>query len=59
MQGWGAVTSAVHAQGGKTFVQLMHCGRVAHVANLPVGAEVLGSGTIVCPGEIYTDTLGV
>ncbi|MEO8159672.1 MAG: alkene reductase, partial [Betaproteobacteria bacterium] len=38
---WRTVTAAVHAKGGKIFVQLMHCGRVAHVANLPAGAEVL------------------
>ncbi|MBC7380325.1 MAG: alkene reductase [Burkholderiaceae bacterium] len=56
---WKATTTAVHAQGGKIFVQFMHCGRVAHVANLPVGAEVLGPGTAVCPGEMYTDTLGM
>jgi N-ethylmaleimide reductase len=56
---WKATTAAVHAQGGKIFVQFMHCGRVAHVANLPAGAEVLGPGTVVCPGEIYTDTLGM
>lgn len=56
---WKATTAAVHAQGGKIFVQLMHCGRVAHVANLPAGAEVLGPGTVVCPGEMYTDTLGL
>jgi len=56
---WRLSTSAVHAAGGKIFVQLMHCGRVAHVANLPAGAEVLGPGTAVCPGEMYTDTLGM
>ena len=56
---WKATTAAVHAQGGKIFVQLMHCGRVAHVANLPAAAEVLGPGTVACPGEIYTDTLGL
>ncbi len=56
---WKAVTAAVHAPGGKIFVQLMHCGRVGHVANLPAGAEVLGPGTVVCPGEMYTDTLGM
>ena len=56
---WKATTAAVHAQGGKLFVQLMHCGRVAHVANLPAGAEVLGPGTVVCPGEMYTDALGL
>ncbi len=56
---WRATTAAVHAQGGKIFVQFMHCGRVAHVANLPAGAEVLGPGTAVCPGEMFTDTLGM
>jgi N-ethylmaleimide reductase len=56
---WKATTAAVHAQGGKIFVQFMHCGRVAHVANLPLGAEVVGPGTAVCPGEMYTDKLGM
>lgn len=56
---WKATTAAVHAAGGKIFVQLMHCGRVAHVANLPSGAEVLGPDTAVCPGEMYTDTQGM
>jgi N-ethylmaleimide reductase len=60
---WRATTAAVHAnagsEAGKIFVQLMHCGRVAHVANLPTGAAVLGPGAEVCPGEMYTDTLGM
>jgi N-ethylmaleimide reductase len=56
---WRAITAAVHAQGGKIFVQLMHCGRVAHVANLPAGAEVLGPGAVACPGQMYTDALGL
>ncbi len=58
-QAWKASTAAVHAKGGKIFVQFMHCGRVAHVANLPAGAEVLGPGAEVCPGEMFTDTLGL
>lgn len=59
MNAWKGVTDAVHAEGGKIFVQLMHCGRVAHVANLPAGAEVLGPGSLACPGEMYTDSLGM
>jgi N-ethylmaleimide reductase len=55
---WRAVTDAVHSQGGRIFVQLMHSGRVAHLANLPAGAEVLGPGAVACPGEMFTDTLG-
>jgi N-ethylmaleimide reductase len=56
---WRATTAAVHDRGGKIFVQFMHCGRVAHVANLPAGAEVLGPSAAVCPGEMYTDALGM
>jgi N-ethylmaleimide reductase len=56
--GWKAVTEAVHAKGGKIFVQLMHTGRVTHVANLPPGAEVVGPTAMACPGEMYTDSQG-
>ncbi len=58
-EAWKATTTAVHAKGGKIFVQLMHCGRVSHVDNLPAGAEVLGPGNVICPGEMYTDNHGM
>lgn len=57
VQGWAQVAEAVHARGGRIFMQLMHTGRVAHVANLPDGAEVLGPTHEVCPGLMYTDSL--
>ena len=57
--GWKVVTDAVHAKGGKIFVQLMHTGRVTQAANLPAGAEVLGPTAEACPGEMYTDTQGM
>ena len=56
--GWKLVTEAVHAQGGKIVLQVMHTGRVSHLANMPVGAEVLGPSAEVCPGEMRTDTAG-
>jgi N-ethylmaleimide reductase len=59
VRGWRAITDGVHAKGGKIFVQLMHTGRVAHVANLPAGAEVLGPMADVCPGQMYTDSQGM
>ena len=59
VKGWKLVTDAVHGKGGKIFVQLMHCGRVSHVASLPAGAEVLGPSAGTCPGEVYTDTSGM
>lgn len=59
VQGWKLVTDAVHAQGGKIVIQLMHTGRVTQVANLPAGAEVVGPMGVVCPGEMYTDSAGM
>jgi N-ethylmaleimide reductase len=56
--GWNLVTDAVHARGGKVMVQLMHTGRVAHLANLPPGAEVLAPSALTAPGDIHTDPLG-
>jgi N-ethylmaleimide reductase len=57
--GWRQVTDAVHAQGAKVFVQLMHTGRVAHVANLPAGARVVGPTAAVLEGQMYTDAQGM
>jgi N-ethylmaleimide reductase len=59
VRGWKLVTDVVHAIGGKIFVQLMHTGRVTHVASLPAGAEVVGPTGEVCPGQIYTDAHGM
>ncbi len=58
VQGWKQVTDAVHARGGKIFVQLMHTGRVSHVNNLPAGGVVLGPTAEICPGEMHTDSQG-
>ncbi len=57
--GWKLVTDAVHAKGGKIVVQLMHTGRVTHVANLPAGAEVVAPTDAVCAGQMYTDSQGM
>ncbi|MHA6202950.1 alkene reductase [Dyella soli] len=59
VRGWKQVTDAVHARGGKIFVQLMHTGRVSHAANLPAGAEVLGPMGTASPGQMHTDSLGM
>lgn len=59
VKGWKGVTDAVHAQGGKIVVQLMHTGRVTHQANLPAGARVLGPVAGECPGQIWTDAQGM
>jgi N-ethylmaleimide reductase len=57
--GWRQVTDAAHRGGARIFVQLMHTGRVAHQANLPAGARVLGPTATVCPGQMWTDAQGM
>jgi len=55
VEGWKLVTQAVHARGGKIFVQLMHCGRVAHPLNLPQGGRVLAPSALSAAGQMWTD----
>jgi N-ethylmaleimide reductase len=57
--GWKRVTTAVHPLGAKIFVQLMHCGRIAHPLNLPAGARILAPSALAAAGEMYTDTTGM
>lgn len=57
--GWKKVTDAVHQNGSKIFLQLMHTGRIAHVANLPNGIKPVGPSNIKAAGEIFTDSLGM
>ena len=46
VKGWQLVTDAVHKNGGKIFVQLMHTGRVAHPTNLPQGGIVMAPSAV-------------
>jgi len=59
VKGWKAVTDAVHAKGAKMFIQIMHCGRIAHPLNLPVGAHVMAPSAVAAAGEMYTDAEGM
>jgi N-ethylmaleimide reductase len=59
VEGWKRITDAVHARGAKMFVQLMHCGRIAHPLNLPAGARMLAPSAVAAGGEMYTDAEGM
>jgi N-ethylmaleimide reductase len=59
VEGWKRITDAVHARGAKMFVQLMHCGRIAHPLNLPAGARMLAPSAVAADGEMYTDAEGM
>jgi N-ethylmaleimide reductase len=56
--GWKLVADAVHAAGGRIFVQLMHTGRVGHPHNLPAGGRLVAPSAVAAPGTMYTDAAG-
>jgi len=56
---WKKVTDAVHQNGSKIFLQLMHTGRISNVANLPDGLQPVGASNSKAAGEIFTDSLGM
>lgn len=59
---WKQVTDAVHAKGGKIFMQIMHTGRISHPDNLAKGGQVMAPSAIA-PGEhfnkMYVDGKGM
>jgi len=59
VEGWKRITDAVHAKGAKMFLQIMHCGRIAHPLNLPAAARVLAPSALAATGEMYTDAEGM
>lgn len=55
VEGWKAVTAAVHEKGGRIFLQVFHTGRIAHPYFLPGGALPVAPSPIAAQGETYTD----
>ena len=59
VEGWKKTTNAVHARGGKIFVQFMHSGRISHSLNLPSGATAFAPSAVQAAGQIWTDQEGM
>ncbi len=51
---WKRVTDAVHAEGGRIFVQLWHCGRISHPSLLPDSQPPVAPSAIAAEGEAFT-----
>jgi N-ethylmaleimide reductase len=56
VEGWKKITSAVHENGGKIFIQLMHTGRISHLLNIPEGAQVIAPSAVKAEGQMWTDS---
>jgi len=55
LQGWKEIVEAVHAQGGKVFLQLWHTGRASHSSFQLAGALPVAPSAIAIQGDgLYT-----
>jgi N-ethylmaleimide reductase len=52
--GWKGVTDAVHAAGGRIFLQLWHVGRISHPSLQPDGALPVAPSAIAPAGQAMT-----
>jgi N-ethylmaleimide reductase len=52
--GWRRVTDAVHAKGGRIYLQLWHVGRISHPDLQPQGVVPVAPSAIQPAGQIYT-----
>jgi N-ethylmaleimide reductase len=54
VEGWRRVTAAVHAGGGRIFLQLWHVGRISHPSLQPGGALPVAPSAIRPEGQAWT-----
>jgi len=52
IEGWRKVAEAVHAEGGRIVMQLMHCGRVVVPANRGYEADIIAPSALPCPDKV-------
>lgn len=56
VEAWKIVTDAVHAEGGKIVLQIMHCGRIAHPDNKAADARTVAPSAIKANDQIFVGT---
>src|SRR5258708_16649361 len=54
IEGWRRITGAVHARGGRIFLQLWHVGRQSHTDLQPNGEAPVAPSAIAAEGYAYT-----
>jgi N-ethylmaleimide reductase len=59
IQAWKNVINAIHARGGRIFLQLMHVGRIGHSANRLSREPLVAPSAVRASGQIFTDAMGL
>ena len=54
IEGWKKITSRVHNEGGRIFIQLMHAGRISHPDNTPHHRQAVAPSAIAPGAEMFT-----
>jgi N-ethylmaleimide reductase len=53
IEGWKAVTEAVHAKGGRIVLQLWHVGRISHSSLQPDGQAPVAPSAVVADANVF------
>jgi N-ethylmaleimide reductase len=56
---WKRISDAVHARGGRLFMQFMHVGRIGHSANRYTSAPLVAPSVVRAAGQMWTDANGM
>src|ERR1051325_11955936 len=59
MAAWKKIADAVHAKGGRIFMQFMHVGRIGHAANRYTDEPLVSPSGVRAAGQIWTDEHGL
>jgi NADPH2 dehydrogenase len=54
VEGWRAISTAVHDAGGRLFIQLMHVGRMSHPDNTPHHRQAVAPSAIAPGVDMFT-----
>lgn len=54
VEAWKSITDAVHGEGGRIFLQLMHTGRISHPSMQPGGTTPVAPSAVRPAGTVFT-----
>jgi N-ethylmaleimide reductase len=57
MAAWKKIVDAVHAKGGRMFMQFMHVGRIGHRENRYIAEPCVAPSAVCAAGQMWTDTM--